>query len=91
VSRGVRAGEAGTGAGNVVVGGSYSGGGSSGRSSLVCVYTFTSVEIKTNTETVALGMHENVQAILVAQAGRRSPDFFELTILDFLSCLLPTL
>jgi hypothetical protein len=42
----------------------------------VCVYTFTSVEIKTNTETVALGMHENVQTILVAQAGRRSPDFF---------------
>ena len=34
------------------------------------------VEIKTNTETVALGMHENVQTILVAQAGRRSPDFF---------------
>jgi hypothetical protein len=34
VSRGVRAGEAGTGAGNGVVGGSYSGGGSSGEQNL---------------------------------------------------------
>ena len=71
------------------------------------VYTFISVEIKANNETVALRMLQNVQTMLVPQppppdffnfvvgegviAGRGRPDCFELTILDFMSCLLPTL
>ena len=34
----------------------------------VCVYTFACLEIKTNTETVALRMLENVQTMLVPEA-----------------------
>ena len=33
-----------------------------------CVYTFICVEIKTNTETVALGMFQKVQTRVVPQA-----------------------
>jgi hypothetical protein len=40
----------------------------------VCVYTFVCVEIKTNTETGAVRMLQNVQTILVPGY---SPNFFQ--------------
>jgi hypothetical protein len=83
---------------NGAAGGSNAGGGSSGRSWILplCVYTFVCAEIETEREAVAFRMLENVQTMLVGkdrgegvtESGHRS-EFFELTILDFLSCLLP--
>ena len=46
---------------NGAVGGSYGG----LNLATVCVYTFVCVGIKTKRETVALGMFENVQTMLV--------------------------
>ena len=68
------------------------------------VYTFICVEIKTNTKRVAPRVFQKVQTTVVREdhffysyrgegviEGRRRADFFEPTVLHFLSYLQPTL
>jgi hypothetical protein len=103
VSRSVHGGDPTTRAGNGGTGESYSDVVVVDVLNPVCVYTFICLENKKNIETVALGMFQKVPRTLMTQArfffvigkeslrGVSGPISFPLTVLPFLSYLLPTL